>query len=177
MIARTPAAESLASTMHHRLVVTAAITCFACSRCVAEPPHTATLPHPAVKPAIAKIDQVIEDGPFKAEWSSLEGYEIPQWYKDAKFGIFIHWGAYSVPAFGSEWYPRQMYIDAKRRGDNFFRHHLQQYGPQKAFGYKDFIPDFKAEKFGRSTMGQVIQSGRRPVCDSRRGTPRRFPDV
>ena len=76
--------------------------------------------------------------------SHCETYEIPQWYKDAKFGIFIHWGVYSVPAFGSEWYPRQMYIDTERRGDNFFEHHIKTYGPQSKFGYKDFIPQFKA---------------------------------
>jgi len=42
---------------------------------------------------------------YEANWESLKRYEIPEWYKDAKFGIFIHWGVYSVPAFGSEWYP------------------------------------------------------------------------
>ena len=52
-----------------------------------------TGPHPKVAPAVKAIDAVVEAGPFKADWKSLEGYEIPQWYKDAKFGIFIHWGA------------------------------------------------------------------------------------
>lgn len=50
-------------------------------------------------------------GPFEPTWDSLKRYEVPQWYRDAKFGIFIHWGAYSVPAFGNEWYPRNMYIE------------------------------------------------------------------
>ena len=80
---------------------------------------------------------------FQPTWESLKKYEIPDWFRDAKFGIFIHWGVYSVPAFGSEWYPRQMYLKDSKE----FKHHVDTYGPQKVFGYKDFIPQFKAEKF------------------------------
>lgn len=135
----------------------------------------ATQPHPLVQPAVEKIQVAIEHGPFKAEWSSLENYQIPQWYKDAKFGIFIHWGAYSVPAFGSEWYPRQMYIDTDRRGDNFFRHHIESYGAQKTFGYKDFIPQFKAEKFDPAEWAKLFkETGARyviPVAEHHDGFP------
>ncbi|RLF04511.1 MAG: alpha-L-fucosidase, partial [Thermoprotei archaeon] len=49
-------------------------------------------------------------GPFEPTWESLRRYKVPKWYADAKLGIFIHWGVYSVPAFGNEWYPRHMYI-------------------------------------------------------------------
>lgn len=80
---------------------------------------------------------------YQATWESLKTYQIPDWFRDAKFGIFIHWGVYSVPAFGSEWYPRNMY----EQGSKEFKHHIERYGPQKKFGYKDFIPMFKAEKF------------------------------
>ncbi|HTJ49637.1 MAG TPA: alpha-L-fucosidase, partial [Cyclobacteriaceae bacterium] len=80
---------------------------------------------------------------YQANWESLKKYECPEWFKDAKFGIFIHWGVYSVPAFGSEWYPRQMY----QQGSNEFKHHVEKYGLPNKFGYKDFIPLFKAEKF------------------------------
>ena len=48
------------------------------------------------------------DGPYRADWATLMKYQQPQWYKDAKFGIFIHWGVYSVPAAVNEWYPRNM---------------------------------------------------------------------
>jgi alpha-L-fucosidase len=82
-------------------------------------------------------------GPFQPTWESLESYQVPQWYLDAKFGIFIHWGLYAVPAFGNEWYPRNMY----RQGTPEFAHHVATYGPQAKFGYKDFIPLFKAEKY------------------------------
>jgi alpha-L-fucosidase len=80
---------------------------------------------------------------YQATWESLKNYQVPDWFRDAKFGIFIHFGVYSVPAFGSEWYPRQMYL----QGEKEFRHHVETYGPQDKFGYKDFIPLFRAEKF------------------------------
>ncbi|MDB5276238.1 MAG: Alpha-L-fucosidase [Ferruginibacter sp.] len=80
---------------------------------------------------------------YQATWESLKKYQTPDWFRDAKFGIFIHWGVYSVPAFGSEWYPRQMY----QQGSDEFKHHVATYGSQDKFGYKDFIPLFKAEKF------------------------------
>lgn len=154
---------------------TIAITLALASRLVAEAPVDPTAPHPLVKPAVEKIDSVISEGPFEAKWDSLEQYEIPQWYKDAKFGIFIHWGAYSVPAFGSEWYPRQMYIDTKRRGDNFFQHHIDTYGPQQKFGYKDFIPQFKAEKFDAKAWAKLFKdTGARyviPVAEHHDGFP------
>ena len=80
---------------------------------------------------------------YQATWESLKKYQVPDWFRDAKFGIFIHWGVYSVPAFGSEWYPREMY----RKDSKEFKHHIETYGAQDKFGYKDFIPQFKAEKF------------------------------
>lgn len=89
------------------------------------------------------IDEVNEKGRFKPTWESLSQYRVPSWYEDTKFGIFIHWGVYSVPAFGSEWYPRGMYMQGTRE----YEHHLKTYGEHKNFGYKDFIPLFKAEKF------------------------------
>lgn len=138
-------------------------------------PLRAQGPHPEVATALPKIADQIASGPFEARWESLEAYEIPQWYKDAKFGIFIHWGAYSVPAFGSEWYPRQMYIDLKRRGDNFFEHHKSTYGPQCEFGYKDFIPQFKAEKFDADAWAQLFKdAGAKyviPVAEHHDGFP------
>ena len=134
-----------------------------------------TQPHPGVANAVAEIREKIKIGPFEAKWKSLEEYKIPQWYRDAKFGIFIHWGAYSVPAFGSEWYPRQMYIDKGRRGDNFFQHHVEKYGAQKDFGYKDFIPQFKAEKFDAAKWAKLFKdTGARyviPVAEHHDGFP------
>lgn len=80
---------------------------------------------------------------YEATWTSLKKYQTPEWFRDAKFGIFIHWGVYAVPAFGSEWYPRNMYLQDSEE----FKHHVATYGPHAKFGYKDFIPMFKGEKF------------------------------
>ena len=106
-----------------------------------------------MKPYLAQIDRVIEQGPFKDTWESLGQFQVPAWYRDAKFGIFIHWGIYSVPAFANEWYSRCMYIE----GDRAFEHHVQTYGPQSKFGYKDFIPMFKAEKFSADAWADLFQ--------------------
>ena len=89
------------------------------------------------------IDEVNEKGPFKADWASLSRHKTPLWYMRDKIGVFIHWGIYSVPAFGSEWYSRAMYDKNSRE----YEHHLKTYGSQKDFGYKDFIPMFKGERF------------------------------
>jgi alpha-L-fucosidase len=80
---------------------------------------------------------------FQPNWESLNTYKIPDWFRDAKFGIFIHWGVYSVPAFGNEWYPRESYDTSTPS----YKHHIEKYGAHTQFGYKDFIPMFKAEKF------------------------------
>jgi alpha-L-fucosidase len=95
------------------------------------------------------------DAPAKYEptWDSLKQYTVPDWYQDAKFGIFIHWGVYSVPAFGNEWYPRNMY----RVGTAEFKHHAETYGPQSKFGYKDFIPLFKADKFDPAAWAELFR--------------------
>ena len=83
----------------------------------------------------------IPPGPFRDNWESIrENYEVPQWFVDGKFGIFIHWGVYTVPAAGSEWYPRHMYNGMRK-------YHTEHWGSPDKFGYKDFIPLFKAEKF------------------------------
>ena len=58
---------------------------------------------------LAEADRQSHDGPFRPDWATLIKYQQPQWYKDAKFGIFIHWGVYSVPAAENEWYPRNAY--------------------------------------------------------------------
>lgn len=99
-----------------------------------------------MKKALQNIDDVIEKGPYKDTWASLSSWQTPKWYQKAKFGIFIHWGVYSVPAFDSEWYPRNMYIE----GSKVYEHHIKTYGAHKDFGYKDFIPMFKAEKSTRT---------------------------
>jgi alpha-L-fucosidase len=100
-----------------------------------------------------EVTRVEYEGPFRPDWESLEKYEVPEWYKDAKFGIFIHWGVYSVPAFGNEWYPRNMY----REGSDEYKHHIATYGPPDKFGYKDFVPMFKAEKYDPAVWAKLFK--------------------
>lgn len=102
---------------------------------------------------LKRVDTVNRKGPFRADWESLRDYKVPDWYKDAKFGIFIHWGVYSVPAFGSEWYPREMYL----QGSEAYKHHLAVYGTQDKFGYKEFIPKFMADKFDAAAWARLFK--------------------
>ncbi len=121
-----------------------ALLAFAQTAWTAEADHAARL---------AEIDRVVAAGPFAAAWESLEKYQVPAWYQDAKFGIFIHWGVYSVPGFGNEWYPRNMYLKDSKE----FKHHVATYGPQSKFGYKDFIPRFKAEKYDPQAWARLFK--------------------
>ena len=124
-----------------------------------------------VSAMLQTVDQFVAQGPFHADWQSLENYRVPEWYLDAKFGIFIHWGVYSVPAFGNEWYPRNMY----KQDTPEFKHHLATYGPQAQFGYKDFIPRFSAEHFDPRHWAELFRkSGARyivPVAEHHDGFP------
>jgi alpha-L-fucosidase len=84
----------------------------------------------------------IAPGPFAGTRSSLKEYQVPQWFRDAKFGIWAHWGPQSAPEFG-DWYARNMYIEGHRQ----YKYHLKTYGHPSKFGFKDIIPTWKAEKF------------------------------
>lgn len=100
-----------------------------------------------------KIDQTIAAGPFEPTWESLRAYKVPAWYEDGKFGIFIHWGLYAVPAFGNEWYARTMY----QQGTREFEHHVATYGPQSEAGYKDFIPGLTAEQYDPAAWARLFK--------------------
>ena len=92
---------------------------------------------------------------YQPTWYSLAKHPTPQWFKDAKFGIYTHWGIYSVPAKGpnATWYPYYMY----REGNEQYEYHLKTYGGPAKFGYKDFIPQFTAEKFDPDEWAEVFK--------------------
>lgn len=92
---------------------------------------------------IQEIRDVNRRGPFHANWESLSRFTLPKWFQEAKFGIFTHWGLYTVPQYRNEWYSRNMYI----QGYPEYEHHRQVYGPQDQFGYQDFISKFTAKAF------------------------------
>jgi alpha-L-fucosidase len=90
---------------------------------------------------------------YELSWSSLARHQTPAWFADAKFGIYFHWGIYSVPAFDNEWYSRNMYIPGSRAN----KFHNLVYGPPAKFGYKDFIPMFHAEKFNPEEWAELLR--------------------
>ncbi len=93
---------------------------------------------------------------YTPDWESLKKRNpAPDWFRDAKFGIYFHWGVYSVPAFGSEWYPRNMYN--KKGNSREYRHHVETYGDPNKFGYADFVPMFKAEKFNADEWAELFK--------------------
>jgi alpha-L-fucosidase len=113
--------------------------------------------------------------PYTSDWKSLEAYEIPEWMADAKFGIFIHWGPSCVPGFSTDWYPRWMYLDkvqqdhitgavTSRKPHKAHVYHVKTFGDLTEFGYKDFIPRFKAGAFDASDWVDLfVKSGARYV--------------
>lgn len=110
---------------------------------------------------------------YTPTWSSLKKHATPQWFKDAKFGIYTHWGIYCVPAKGpnATWYPYNMY----RPGTEQYEYHLKTYGGPEKFGYKDFIPLFTAEKFDPDEWAEIFKrSGAQyagPVAEHHDGFP------
>jgi len=94
---------------------------------------------------------------FQPSFESLHGYQCPDWFQDAKFGIWSHWGPQSVPMFG-DWYARHMYI----QGTPQYLYHLRHYGHPSKFGYKDICGLWKAEKFDPDNlMSLYVKAGAR----------------
>lgn len=113
---------------------------------LAAPASHATEPLPTASPKGTNI--------YQPNWENIaRHYQCPQWFQDAKFGIFIHWGVYSVPGLYNEWYSRKMY---ERRAPEYSAHR-RYFGPQDKFGYKDFIPLFKAEKFDATEWATLFK--------------------
>jgi alpha-L-fucosidase len=82
----------------------------------------------------------IAAGPFSPSWNSLSSYQTPEWFKNAKFGIWAHWGPQCQPEYG-DWYAREMYMEGSRQ----YKYHLEKYGHPSKFGFKDVINEWKAE--------------------------------
>lgn len=91
--------------------------------------------------------ELVKKEPAEYTTDNLDEYGTPEWWRDAKFGIFIHYGVYSVPAYGDEWYGHWMYMPntSAYGGSNIYAYHVSKYGGAAKFGYKDFIPDFVKE--------------------------------
>ena len=105
-----------------------------------------------VRAAVAMIPTTLPAGPVQPTWDSLQAnYAVPTWFDEARFGLFIHWGLFSVAAHHNEWYEKHMYGNAETRA-----WHIQTFGAD--FGYKDLIPRFTAEKFDADGWADLFAS-------------------
>lgn len=97
---------------------------------------------------------------YKPEWESIRShYEVPEWFRNAKFGIFLHWGPYAVPEVSSEKYPKGIYQENWSKGGiRPYEYHRKHYGDPSEFGYKDLFPLFKAEKFDAKEWANLFKS-------------------
>lgn len=107
-----------------------------------------------LKPLLETMQNVIDKGPYKPSVDSFDKYAAPDWYADAKLGIFIHYGLFSVPGFSGLgcWYGNRMYL--QNNGVNQF--HVQEYGPLDQFGYKDFAPHLTASNFNADEWANLF---------------------
>ena len=126
----------------------------------------------AIGQMVAKMADGVKAGPYKPDWESLKAHvEAPEWFRDAKYGIYFHWGVYSVPAYGNEWYPKWMHTKQGRR--SYYKHHVETYGEPDQFGYHDFVPRFRAEKFDADEWADLfVRAGAKyagPVCEHHDG--------
>ncbi len=98
-----------------------------------------------------------DGGRFQPFWNSLRNIAVPQWLRDGKFGIYTHWGIYSVPAYGKNgtWYAHNMYT--KPDSDDA-KHQIATYGPLEKFGYKDFIPMFTGSRFDPDEWAELFRN-------------------
>ena len=108
---------------------------------------------PDLEKEMKRIDSVIAKGPYTDDWSSLSKNGIPKWFAQSKFGIFIHWGAFTSEEYKNEWYPRNMYTE----GSDENKHHVEKYGPLSETGYIDYIDRFKGEKFDPDAWMDVFK--------------------
>ncbi|HTY86456.1 MAG TPA: alpha-L-fucosidase [Candidatus Acidoferrum sp.] len=115
---------------------------------------------PDVVARAAAAAPAIAPGKFQPTWESLRtNYVVPEWFLDAKFGIFMHWGLYAVPAHGSEWYEKHMYGNP-----GITRWQTEHFGPPDTFGYKDFVPMFTCAKWDPDAWAALFkQAGARIV--------------
>ena len=106
----------------------------------------------AITACAADLKLPVAPGPFQPTAESLRQYQYPDWFRDAKFGIWAHWGPQAVPMDG-DWYARGMY----EPGNKHYKYHLEHYGHPSEFGYKDIIPLWKAEKWDPDRLMKLYQ--------------------
>jgi alpha-L-fucosidase len=108
----------------------------------------ASIPSDAVPSVIVSTArEPVAAGPFAPTWDSLRGYEAPEWFRDAKFGIWAHWGPQCEPGMG-DWYARHLYFEkGPAWGPNVTAFHRETYGHPSQAGFKEVIHRWKAENW------------------------------
>jgi len=101
---------------------------------------------------VTEEHEPVASGKFEDSWDSLRKYEVPEWFRNAKFGIWAHWGPQCQPEQG-DWYGRFMYVQGSRQ----YNWHVSHYGPPSKFGFKDVIHDWKAEKWDPSKLVELYK--------------------
>ena len=96
---------------------------------------------------VSEKNEPMMKGKFQPTWSSLETYQVPEWFRNAKFGIWAHWGPQCVEGSG-DWMARSMYLE----GSAEYKYHVEHYGHPSEVGFKDIIPLFKAEKWNPDAL-------------------------
>lgn len=91
---------------------------------------------------VSEADEPMEQGAFRPTWESLTAYEVPDWFRDAKFGIWAHWGPQCVEGSG-DWMARELYMEDSGK----YKYHLEHYGHPSEVGFKDILPLFTAENW------------------------------
>ena len=94
------------------------------------------------KVPVTDENEKMAEGQYQPKWESLRNHKTPEWFRDAKFGIWAHWGPQCVEGSG-DWMAREMYME----GSKAYRHHVEHYGHPSEVGFKDILPLFKAEKW------------------------------
>lgn len=114
----------------------------------------------ALQATTPKPDLTITPGPFQGTRESLRTWQIPEWYRDAKFGIWAHWGPQSAIEYG-DWYARNMYLQGQKQ----YEYHVKVYGHPTKVGYKDLVPLWKADKFDPNhLLGLYKKAGAKYFC-------------
>ena len=97
--------------------------------------------------------EAVAKGPFRPEWDSLQNYKTPEWFRDAKFGIWAHWGPQCQPEHG-DWYARSMYTE----GSDDYEFHVKKYGHPSKFGFKDIINEWKADRWDPEQLVKLYKN-------------------
>ncbi len=132
---------------------------FACQAIAGQAEQSTEIYKNNIESMIEKMAVGSEQGPFKPSWQSLKKHnETPDWFLDGKFGIYFHWGVYTVPEHGNEWYPNFMHAKPGTSRRSYYDHHVKTYGEPEDFPYHELVPLFKAEKFDANEWAELFKA-------------------